>query len=133
MAKQNPKQKYGFEASSDEVAGILWRRLFEFIRTDDRNKFCTNLRKIAKLELLLQGEKSPKEGALQAQIAQYFVSIVPKIYDYVMLNFKKLPKTYFSYGEKEYLEQFKENDYHFYKLDHLATQLIEQVKSKYRK
>ena len=132
MEKSGYKQKYGFEDDSDKVAGILWRRLKEFVPHEEKKQFCSMLFKLSKLEYSLQGKNSPTQKQIANKAKEYFAKIVPQIYDRLMTSFQSEPKQYFPFKDCGPLEKFEEGQCAFLSLEGIAEQLEGIIRQKYK-
>lgn len=125
------KKKYGFEADKKKLAAVLTTRLSEFIHVEDFNEFCYRLHQISKIELILKGINNPQEKTIESIQQQYFAELIPKIYDAVLIDFQKRPKSYKRYPDAGNLEITPEHS--FYKLNEIANAFEKEIIQKYKK
>ena len=125
------KKKYGFEADPKKLANVLSTRLFEFINLEDFNEFCHRLFEISKIELILRGIKNPSEQSIEQKQQQYFINLIPSIYDSLLIDFQKKPKTYKYYKGIGHLDISKQ--YSFYTLNEITDKFEKEIIKKYKK
>ncbi|MBI4142012.1 hypothetical protein HY484_03750 [Candidatus Woesearchaeota archaeon] len=126
------KERYGFEGDSYYVAQILKGRLKEFLPRSEMKDFCSEILRIALLELNLCSNKSPKKILVENTARSLLEYCLPVIYSNILDDFRKKERTYVDVDDGQ-LESFVHVDDDSYHLTGVVKIIEDEVRSRHKK